>query len=131
MSNQNSEPASTNRVGILSSSKLEHLLDNLVDKSLRRAFKLLIESSAVLYNHDGDTGFYWKSYSVADLANIRSIAGTLVLRHLERALKNLALAKYSLRELKALFLIVFGTIIAVRYSKPVTQADDVSITRRS
>lgn len=131
MSNQNSEPASTSRVGILSSSKLEHLLDNLVDKGLRRAFKLLIESSSVLYNHDGDTDFYWKSYSLADLANIRSIAGTLVLQHLERALKNLALAKYSLRELKALFLIVFGTIIAVGYSKPVTQADDVSITRRS
>ena len=120
MSHQNSEPASTSRVGILSSSKIEHLLENLVDRGLRRAFKLLTESSSVLYNHDGDTDVYWKSYSLTDLANVRSIAGTLVVQHLERALKNLALAKYSLRELKALFLIVFGTIIAVGYSKPVT-----------
>ena len=67
-----------------------------------------------------------KDYNKDDLENIRSFAGTSVLRHLERVLSNIALAETSLKEMKALFLILFGTIIAVGYSQPVGHDEEVS-----
>ncbi|KAL2038935.1 hypothetical protein N7G274_008275 [Stereocaulon virgatum] len=131
MSCQGTTPASTSRVGILSSAKLEHLLHNLVDRGLTRAFKLLSESSSVLYNHEGDTDMHWKSYTTSELLGFRSYAGTLVLQHLERLLSRSNLDMASLRELKALFLIIFGTIIAVGYSKPIVQTDNSSWSTKS
>lgn len=126
MAYQHRVPASTSQIGILSSSKFECLLDNLTIPNLRRAFKLLVESSSVLYNHEGNTGMIWKGNSLDDLAKIRSFAGTLVLQYGEKELSNVTLAEKSLPKLKALFLILFGTTIAVGYSRPIDQPFDVS-----
>ena len=131
ISHEHSGPASTSRVGILSSAKFEILLDNIISRDLRRAFRILSETSSVLYNHEGDTNLLWKGYSPAALTTFRSFAGTLVLQHLEKALNNHALARYSLRELKVMFLIIFGTIIAVGYSKSVSPTCDVSIVAQA
>ena len=68
---------------------------------------------------------HWKSYTSAALLGLRSYAGTLVLQHLEGILSRSNLAMASLRALKALFLIIFGTVIAVGYSKPIVQANNV------
>lgn len=125
MSCQRAGPASPSRLGILSTSRLELLLDNLVDRSLTRAYKLLVESSSVLCNYEGDTDMHWKSYTTTALLGLRSYAGTLVLQHLEGILSRSNLAMASLRELKALFLILFGTVVAVGYWKPIVQAGNV------
>jgi hypothetical protein len=85
----------------------------------------------VLYHHDGDTDMHWKSYTTTALLGLRSYAGTLVLQHLERIFSRLNLAMASLRVLKALFVILFGTITAVRYSKPIVQTDNVREARPS
>lgn len=126
MSHEHALPASTSRVGILSSAKFSQLVRTIADEDLTRAFRLLVESSSVLYNHDGHLDIYWKDYYKDDLEHIRSFAGTSVLRHLERVLSNIALAEASLKEMKALFLILFGTIIAVGYSQSVGHNEDVS-----
>ena len=126
MSHKHVLPASTSRVGILSSPKFTQLVRTIADERLTRAFRLLVESSSVLYNHDGQLNICWKNYVKDDLENIRSFAGTSVLRHLERVLSNIALAETSLKEMKALFLILFGTIIAVGYSQPVGHDEEVS-----
>ena len=127
MSQKHALPASTSRVGILSSAKLTQLIRPIADEDLTRTFRLLVESSSVLYNYDGQPDISWKDYYQDDLENIRSYAGTSVLRHLERILSNIALAETSLKEMKALFLIVFGKIIAVGYSRPVVHNQEVSI----
>ena len=126
MSQKHALPASTSRVGILSSGKLTQLVRPIADEDLIRTFRLLVESSSVLYNYDGQPDISWNDYYQDDLENIRSYAGTSVLRHLERILSNIALAKTSLKEMKALFLILFGTIIAVGYSRPVVHNQEVS-----
>ena len=126
MSHDHGLPASTSRVGILSSAKFTRLVRTIADERLTRVFRLLVESSSVLYNHDGQLHICWKDYSKDDLESIRSFAGTSVLRHLERVLSNIALAETSLKEMKALFLILFGTIIAVGYSQPVGHNQEVS-----
>ena len=126
MSHEHALPPSTSRVGILSSAKFTQLVRTIADERLARAFRLLVESSSVLYNHDGQLDICWKDCNKDDLENIRSFAGTSVLRHLERVLSNMALAETSLKEMKALFLILFGTIIAVGYSHPVGHNEEVS-----
>ncbi len=126
MSHKHSLPASTSRVGILSSAKFAHLVSTLADEDLLRTFRLLVESSSVLYNYEGQPDIYWRDYPMNILKSIRSFAGTSVLRHLERVLSNKALAETSLKKLKALFLIIFGTIIAVGYSRPVGHNLEVS-----
>lgn len=126
MSQKHALPASTSRVGILSSIKFTQLVRTLADEDLTRTFRLLVESSSVIYNYEGQPDIYWKDYYTDDLESIRSFAGTSVLRHLERVLSNIALAENSLKEMKALFLILFGTIIAVGYSRPAGHNQEVS-----
>ena len=126
MSQKHALPASTSRVGILSSAKFTSLVRHIANQDLTRTFKLLIESSSVLYNYDGQLDIQWKDYYKDDLESVRSFAGTSVLRELERILSNSALAETSLNDLKALFLILFGTIIAVGYSRPVGHNPEVS-----
>ena len=126
MSQEHALPAATSRVGILSSANFAHLVRTIADERLTRAFRLLVESSSVLYNHNGQLDICWKNYNKDDLENIRSFAGTSVLRHLERVLSNIALAEISLKEMKGLFLILCGTIIAVSYSQPAGHDEEVS-----
>ena len=126
MSQGHALPASTSSVGILSFAKFTQLVRTIADEELTRVFRLLVESSSVIYNHDGQRDICWKDYDKDNLENIRSFAGTSVLRHLERVLSNIALAETSLKEMKALFLILFGTIIAVGYSQSVGHNEEVS-----
>ena len=127
MSQKHALPASTSRVGILSSANFTRLVRPIADEDLIRTFRLLVESSSVLYNYDGQLDIHWKDYCQDDLKSIRPFAGTSVLRQLERILSNVALAETSLKELKALFLILFGTIIAVGYSQPIGHNQEVSV----
>ncbi|KAL6720480.1 hypothetical protein ACLMJK_002404 [Lecanora helva] len=57
------------------------------------------------------------------MCDIRSLAGCKVLELLEIALGRNNLSKCSLREMQALFLVLFGTILAVGYSKPKPMLD--------
>ena len=106
--------------------KFTSLVRHIANQDLTRTFKILVESSSVLYNYDGQLDIQWKDYYKDDLESVRSFAGTSVLRELERILSNTALAETSLNDLKARFLILFGTIIAVGYSRPVGHNPEVS-----
>lgn len=123
---QNCVPATSSRVGILSSRKFERPLECLASEGLGRAFRLFIECSSVLYHFQDQPGASWKGYCTTDLGNMHSFAGTLVLQYLEKALGNFALATASLEGLKALFLIIVGTILVVSYSNPRAHTHTVS-----
>lgn len=111
---------------MLSSLKAEHLLSNLVDSNLTRALRVLVETASILHNW-GDNATY-SHYSSSDLWSIRSFAGSQVLRALEANLTNTILARASSKVLKALFLVLLGTIIAVGYTDSVSRLDKVSST---
>lgn len=119
-------PATSSRLGILSTGKFERLLEGLDHEDLRRAFKLLYESSSLLSRFQDQPHVSWKGYCTIDLGNMRSFAGTMVLQSLEKALNNAALATASLGELRALFLVILGTIITSSYSKPSAHTHSVS-----
>ena len=114
MSNQQLTPASRSRVGILSSFKLTRLLSTLLSGNMSQNCRLLVETSSALYNRGIQQDY--AGYNPIELWRIRSFAGNKVLKGLEKVLNNNALSHASLFELKALFLILFGTIVSVGYS---------------
>ena len=121
----NRQPTSTSRVGILSSFNLTRLLSTLVPSNMSQDFRLFVETSSALYNQ----GFQqeYAGYNPIDLWRIRSFTGDKVLVGLQGVLNNNALSRASLLELKALFLILFGTIVSVGYSGQLTWSDVVSL----
>ncbi len=121
----NRQPTSTSRVGILSSFNLTRLLSTLVPSNMSQEFRLFVETSSALYNR----GFQqeYAGYNSIDLWRIRSFTGDKVLVGLQGVLNNNALSRASLLELKALFLILFGTIVSVGYSGQLTWSDVVGL----
>lgn len=117
-------PEMNSRVWIFSSLKAELLLSAFVHNNLSKALRVLVKTSSILHNW----GMHAECshYSSSDLWRIRSFAGSQVLRGLKTALKNTSLAKASIDVLKALFLVLLGTIIAVGYSTLVSHLDEVS-----
>lgn len=122
-------PASNSRVWMLSSLKAEDLLSKFVNSKLSKALRVLVEMSSILHNWGDDATF--SHYSSSDLWSIRSFAGSQALRNLEAVLTNNRLAEFSKDMLKALFLILLGTIIAVGYTGSVSQEDEVSLSLTS
>ena len=88
-------------------------------------FRLLVETSSALYNRGLQQEY--AGYNAIELWRIRSFAGDKVLEGLQRVLNNKALSYASLFELKALFLILFGTIVSVGYSGQWTLSGSVSL----
>ena len=125
MSNQQLAPPSRSRVGILSSFKLTRLLSTLVSDNMSQNFRLFVETSSTLYNRGLQQEY--AGYNAIELWRIRSFAGDKVLEGLQRVLNNKALSYASLFELKALFLILFGTIVSVGYSGQWTLSGSVSL----
>lgn len=108
---------------MFSTLKAELLLSSFVDGNLSKALRVLVETSSILRNWGINTSY--SHYSSSDLWSIRSFAGSQVLQGLEYALKNTRLAKASADVLKALFLVLLATIIAVGYSASVSHLDEV------
>lgn len=116
------KPGSNSRVWMLSSLKAECLLSTFLDGNLCKALRVLVETSSILHNWGMDTSY--SRYSSTDLWSIRSFAGSQVLRGLERALNLQRLANASADVLKALFLVLLGTVIAVGYSTSESHLDE-------
>ena len=125
MSNQQLTPTWTSRVGVLSSFNLTRLLSTLVPGNMSQNFRLFVETSSALYNRGVEQGY--AGCNLTELWQIRSFAGNKVLVGLQEILNNSALSRASLSELKALFLILFGTIVSVGYSEQSSPAGIVSI----
>ena len=113
MTDDNTQPAATSRVGILSSGKCRELLHGYLGDDLSRNFILLVKASSVLYNTK-ESLHPWLTRK--DLESVRALVGTQLLRCLEAALKTTALARASKERLAALFLVLFGAIVSITYT---------------
>ena len=112
-------------MGILSSYRFKQLLQERLSENLASALRLLCEASSVLYN----IGFQ-KAYAgrtAQDLARIQSYAGCRVLGLLEAVLSKNSLSKMTLGNLKAIFLVLFGTILAVGYTRQIATYGEVGV----
>lgn len=124
MTNDQLPPASTSRVGILTSFKFQRMVSGLLDETLSKNFRLLLETSSILYSHG--TQVSNSGHSAINFCSSRSMAGREVLQTLESALSKSFLAQCSRKSLQALFLVLLGTIIAVGYSNRESQPANVS-----
>ena len=87
------------------SAKILHYHLQFVDRSLAKAFKLLIYTASVLYNEHES---FEEQYSAEDLVKFTGYAGDKVVRSLEALLESNALAQSSQRKLGTVFLILLG-----------------------
>ena len=110
-------------VWLFSSPQSEQVLSQYLKRNLTLALRVLVETTSAIYNLGGDAAY--QDCSNTDLWSIRSFAGSQLLTGLESALNDRRLAGASLHELKALFLILFGAMLAVSYSISASDAEIV------
>jgi len=115
--------ALNSRVWIFSSLDAENLLARTLDENLSRALRVLVQTSSMIHNWGDEANF--SHYSPSDLWSLRSFAGSQVLRGLDAALNINKLAKASHNELEAMFLALFGSVIAVGYTGPRIYLEEV------
>ena len=112
MTADNTQPATTSRVGVLSSTQCQRLLCRYLNNDLSTYLPLLVRTSSLLYNRQD---LPHPRYTYEHLSSARSVLGNELLKYLETAMKLTSLSKKSKQQLAVLFIVVFGTIIAVVY----------------
>lgn len=125
MSDETLPPPNTSAIGILSSFRLKQLLEEWLGTDMASTLRLFCETSSVLYSHGFGTDP--TDHIAKQIRNVQNLAGSKVLELLEVALSKNNLSKSSPQTLKALFLVLFGTILAVGYSKPTADCNGVSV----
>ena len=113
-------PPATSKVGMLSSVECQEILQQNLSEHICTNLRLLVKTSSLLYNC-GDLPH--PHYSYEQITIMRQTVGANLLKSLEIALKNEALAQASRAQLLSLFIVLSGAIIAVRYTIPVSSED--------
>ena len=112
---QDQEISEISKTGVLSSPRFQKLLARTIGEELSHSLALLVCITSIIFNKGQHTSYI--RFPSKDLRIIRARAAKGVLQHLEKALKPAALEKAarSRAQLEALFMLVFGTIIAAGY----------------
>ncbi len=114
----------TSRVCVLSTHRFERLISSSIGLELCQWFRILVQTSSV--SHDSDSRGFLARYWLWELWETRSFSGSKVLQHLESSLSKTSIAKAPLERLKAFFLVLFGTIVAVQYANAICEVKNVS-----
>lgn len=106
----------TSKVGTLSSPQFLDLIKPSIKENTRINFQRMIYAISLAYTQP--TAPDRDDLSIEELHQIGSVAGHGLLKELDERLKPQSLNDCSGDDLRALFLLVFGTILAVGYTKP-------------
>lgn len=109
--------SNTSKVGMMSSPAfLDTILDSSssVDEQSGINFRLMLYATSLA--HIQQTLPDGNEFDVPDLLQIGSVAGHEFLKHLDEKLKPQKLAKCTGDDIRSLFLLAFGTILAVGYA---------------
>lgn len=101
-------------VGVMTSYQLHNLMNKWVPNIFCEQFRILVYTSSLMYNL-GSRETYC-GYTQREFHALHSKAGTAVLDILEKLLRPSDIAKAVPEKLRAIFLVLFGTILAVSYS---------------
>ncbi|KAH7386540.1 hypothetical protein BKA64DRAFT_145627 [Cadophora sp. MPI-SDFR-AT-0126] len=118
--------SNTSKVGTMSSPEFLHtILDSStsLDEKSGMNFQLMLYATSLA--HIQQTAPNNHEYSITDLLQIGSVAGHNFLKYLDDKFKPQKLAKCTGDDIRALFLLAFGTILAVGY------ADDKAVNVRT
>jgi hypothetical protein len=119
------EAANTSKVGSMSSPQFQDLIKPQVGHDVSFTFRLMIYAISLARTQKcSDTKY---QLSTPDLQKIGALAGKRCLKYLDNTLTALSLAKIfkdkdSKEKLQALFLLAFGTILAVGYAEPASES---------
>ena len=119
------ELGSTSKVGVMSSPQFQDLIQPLVGNSISTSFRLMIYAISLARTQQSLDHEY--QLSIADLQNIGGFAGKRCLRFLDNTLTASSLARIfrdrnAKKILQTLFLLIFGTILAIGYAQPITES---------
>jgi hypothetical protein len=119
------EPASTSKVGAISSPHFQDLIKPFVDNDISTSFRLMIYAISLAHIQQNSDHEY--QLSIADLQKIGAFAGKRCLKFLDNSLTVSSLVRIfkdrnAKKTLQALFLLAFGTILAIGYAQPVTES---------
>jgi hypothetical protein len=112
---QNDRVPTMSKVGIMSTLRFQQLLSPWIPTKLGSYFRLMMHTSSVLYNHGPQALLCGIPFN--DFYALKSRAGTNVLLGLEDLLRPAELAKATPEKRRVIFLILFGTILAVLYNE--------------
>lgn len=117
----NSEDSDISMVGVFSSHHFLQLVGSLLDSTLALNFRRLIYSTSLAH-------VYWSglhhdhSLTLQDLHHVSYLAGCDLIDTLDIFLSPQSLAESYIQRIQALFLLVFGTILAIGYSSRLTDS---------
>ncbi|KUJ14274.1 uncharacterized protein LY89DRAFT_736319 [Mollisia scopiformis] len=97
----------TSKVGILSSPKFTDLIKSAAPQLAQTNFQLMMYAISLAYSRPAK-----HVLSIADIHKIGCIAGHELLKALEQCMRPQSLNHCSANDLRALFLMVFGTVLA-------------------
>lgn len=103
------------KIGVMSSLCFQRMLSPWVSSSLSDYFRLLIYTSSIIYNHGPQASY--PQFALGDFYAARSLCGAKVLASLEKLMRPAELAKATKEKISAIFLLLFGTTLAVLYSE--------------
>jgi len=124
---------SISKVGAMSSTQFRDLIQPLLGEDISTTFRLMIYAISLAHtqqsqnqnsNHEYGYGY---QLSVLDLQKIGALAGKRCLRFLDDTFTATSLAKIfkdgnAKGKIQALFLLAFGTVLAIGYAKPITES---------
>jgi hypothetical protein len=106
----------TSKVGTLSSPQFLGLIKSSVEETARTDFHRMIYAISLAYTQPTAPDRHY--LSISELYQIGSVAGHKFLKRLDKQLKAQHLKNCSGDDLRSLFLVVIGTILAVGYTDP-------------
>lgn len=112
--NNNEFIASYSQSWLFASFKTERLLSGLLDRTMCQSLRLLMQVLSINHNWYQDVVF--SDCSATKLSAACAFAGSQTLQGLEVALRPVNLSQKSLDQLRGLFLMLFGAILAISYS---------------
>jgi hypothetical protein len=118
------EASAVSKVGTLSASQFMDLMNPYVGQETISNFQRIIYSQSIFCTELPALEQNQLLFELQELQQIGAMAGHQCLKYLDRKLKPQCLALYSLDDLRALFLFLFGTIIAVGYARPTIKHPD-------
>ncbi len=108
---------STSKVGMLSSPNFSSLAKDAVGPVACSNFQRMLYAQSLAYNQATEPDE--EELGILELQHIGAVSGHAFLAELDQKLTPMALANSSHDSLQALFLLIFGTILAVGYSPPI------------
>ncbi|KAK3389919.1 hypothetical protein B0H63DRAFT_556995 [Podospora didyma] len=113
--------------GTFSSRQMSDLLRPHLDDQITSQHRMLVYASTLAYVHS-DYGLReaWEGQlGQSDLHQVAYVAGHNLIRELDRILSPTWIAKASKETVEALFLLTFGTMLAIGYSQPMSIGQDI------